>query len=211
MVNQPREGPRVSQSLRAAISGVSPGPPWLVRPWTAGATKRSPPGARPRRRGGARWGWISPEGCRRGGTGLCCLAAPGRAEQRHEWLFAGVGQIRVPAFSGGAEHPVVVDADDAADPDAFGSLQLGEGAVEIGSADTLLSEHDLSLRAVEVVQPVAARPDLDDHGTRPMRASRGPRGCSGDPVHGAATLGARLVRAHLARAGRLDREAEFLF
>ena len=73
----------------------------------------------------------------------------------------------------------MVDADDGADPDALAPLQLGEGTVEVGSGDALLGEHGLGLGAVKAVQPVAARPEFDDHGTRPMRASRGLRD---DPV-----------------------------
>ena len=61
----------------------------------------------------------------------------------------------------------MVDADDAADPDALAPLQRGEGAVEIGAGDAHLGEHGLSLRAVETVQPIAARPRLEDHETGP--------------------------------------------
>jgi hypothetical protein len=61
----------------------------------------------------------------------------------------------------------VVDADNAPDPDALGALQLGEGAIEIGAGDAHLNEHGLSLRAVEAVQPIAARPRLEDHETEP--------------------------------------------
>jgi hypothetical protein len=64
---------------------------------------------------------------------------------------AGIGQIRSPALSEGAEHAIVVDPDDAADPDAFASLQLGEGALEVGTGKALLGEHGPTLRAVEAV------------------------------------------------------------
>ena len=73
----------------------------------------------------------------------------------------------------GAEHAVVVDADDGADPDALAPLQLGEGAIEIGAGEALLGEHGLSLRAVEAVQPIPARPRLADHGGPLTRSSPG--------------------------------------
>ena len=58
-------------------------------------------------------------------------------EQRDERLLAGVGQVWPPALACRAEHAVLVDADDGADPDALGSLQRGEGAVEFGAGDAL--------------------------------------------------------------------------
>src|SRR5918994_3537936 len=76
-------------------------------------------------------------------------------EQRHERLLAGIGQVGVPALARGAEHAVVVDADDAADPDAFAPLQLGEGAVQVGAGDADLGEQGPGLGAVDRVEPIA--------------------------------------------------------
>ena len=86
-------------------------------------------------------------------------------EQRDERLLAGVGHVRAPALACGAEHGVVVDPDNAADPDALGALQLGEGAAEIGAGDAHVGAQGSGLRAVGVVQPIAARFRLEDHGT----------------------------------------------
>jgi hypothetical protein len=61
-------------------------------------------------------------------------------EQRDEGLLAGVRQVGAPAVARGPEHAVVVDTDDAADPDAFTPFQCGEGTVEIGRAEALLGE-----------------------------------------------------------------------
>jgi hypothetical protein len=74
----------------------------------------------------------------------------------------------MPAGARRPEHGVVVDADDAEDPEALAPLQLGESAVEVGARDAYVDEHGVSLRAVEAVQPVAARPRCEDHQTGPV-------------------------------------------
>jgi hypothetical protein len=61
----------------------------------------------------------------------------------------------MPPRARGAKDAVVVDADDAADPDALAPYQLGERAIEIGAGDALLGEHGVSLRAVRSVEPIA--------------------------------------------------------
>ena len=65
-------------------------------------------------------------------------------EERDEGLRAGVGQVRVPAFAAGAEYPVLVDPDDGADRGALAPLQLGEGAIQIGSADACSASRALA-------------------------------------------------------------------
>ena len=65
------------------------------------------------------------------------------------------GRWGCPAGARRPEHGVVVDADDAADPDALPPLQLGERAIEIGAGDALLGEHGVSLGAVRSVEPIA--------------------------------------------------------
>jgi len=69
-------------------------------------------------------------------------------EHRDEGLGAGIGQVGAPAFPTAAEHAVVVDADDGADGDALGALQLGKGAVEVGAGEAPLAEQGLGLGAV---------------------------------------------------------------
>jgi hypothetical protein len=65
----------------------------------------------------------------------------------------------MPALACGAENSVFVDADDAADPDAFVSLQRGEGAVEVCSGHADLGEHGRGLAAVCCVEPIARSPE----------------------------------------------------
>ena len=59
----------------------------------------------------------------------------------------------MPACARGPEHGVVVDANDAADPDALAPLQLGEGAVEVevGGGEAVLGQHGVTFRAVVAV------------------------------------------------------------
>lgn len=80
------------------------------------------------------------------------------AEQRDKGLLAGVGQIRVPTLAAGAEHAAVINADDAADPDALAPLQRGEGAAEVGAGGAHVGEQCLRLRAVRNVEPIARSP-----------------------------------------------------
>ena len=101
-------------------------------------------------------------------------------EQRHERLLAGIGQIRVPALARGAEDTVVVDADDAADPDALAPLQCGEGAVEVGAGDGDFGEHGLGLGAARSVEPIPWSPQQAMHVSAPALFSW-PRAASRQP------------------------------
>ena len=149
----------------------------------AGATKRSPPGARPRRRRcrqrcansacepvGSAFG----EPLRQRAVWMNRAVLPlGTAQQlqdlepehRDEGLGVGIGQVGPPALPAAAEHAVVVDADDGPDLDALGARQLGEGVVEVGPGEAPLDEQGLGLGAAGRVELVAPAPgSLDDHG-----------------------------------------------
>ena len=54
----------------------------------------------------------------------------------------------MPALPAAAKHAVLVDADDGPDMDAFGALQLGKGAVEVGPGEAPLAEQGLGFRTV---------------------------------------------------------------
>jgi hypothetical protein len=129
-------------------------------------------------------------------------------EQRDEGLVAGVGQVRSPALAAGAEHPVLVDPDDRADRGALGRFEAGESPVEVGGTEALLSEQGPSFGAVRRVEPIARSLEQVLHLGAPRSAGR--RTGPGDPVDGAAALGAGLVGADLAGARGLDREPELL-
>ena len=106
-----------------------------------GSSKRSPPGARPRRRkavGSASDRALSWRSVGAVLAGKCrpderraALGHPAEQlvdlepEQRDEGLVAGIGQVRAPALAAGPEHAVLVDPDDGADR---GALAPFEGA-----------------------------------------------------------------------------------
>ena len=131
----------------------------------AGASKRSPPGARPRRRS---WRRPAESSVRQGAV----LEEASRATLGHtpelfqdlepehgdERFAASIGQVGLPALPAAAEHAVVVDADDGPDGEALGAGKLGEGLVQIGPGEAPLGEQGLGLGTVgrvELVSPGA--------------------------------------------------------
>jgi hypothetical protein len=104
---------------------------------------------------------------------------------RHE---SGVGRPAI--HSGWSSRDL--DPDDGVDCGALGTLEAGESPVQIG-AETLLGEQGPGLQAVGRVEPIARSLEQVLHVGAPS-LSRPPAG-AGDPVDGAAALGAGLVSA----------------
>jgi hypothetical protein len=83
-------------------------------------------------------------------------------------LGAGIGQVGLPAGAAGAEHAVVIDADDTPDDDALGARQLGDRVVEVGAGEAPLGEQGLGLTCG------FSRQASSCYGFSPDRGIRGP-------------------------------------